>query len=126
MSAERLNNFELAVTLLREYVDEPIQTKRDLAGVVLGYIMAFELAWKCLQDRISALGYAERGPKPVLSAGLKAGLIPVVLEETWAKMLEDRNLASHVYNQAYAEELVGRIRQTHVAALELLRKTLDP
>ncbi len=125
MNVARLKNFELAEISLREYLQEPILTKRDLAGIVLGYVMAFELGWKCLQDRITDLGYSERGPKPTLSAGLKAGLIPTSQEATWATMLEDRNLASHVYNQAFAEELVGRIRQTHAGALEDLFKVLS-
>lgn len=125
MNAARLKNFKLAVTSLQEYIEEPIQSKRDLAGIVLGFVMAFELGWKCLQDRIAELGYTERGPKPTLSAGLKARLIPISQEATWATMLEDRNLAFHIYNQAFAEELVARIRKTHANALQDLLKVLS-
>jgi nucleotidyltransferase substrate binding protein (TIGR01987 family) len=117
---QRLENLSLAVASLREYVEEPIATKRDLAGIVFGFVLAFELAWKCLQDRIVELGYAERGPKLTLSASLQAGLIPVAEENTWAQMLEDRNLATHIYNVAFAEELVARIEQTHLSSLERL------
>lgn len=56
MSQKRLDNLALAVSSLREYVEEPVESKRDLAGIVLGFVMAFELAWKALQDRIGELG----------------------------------------------------------------------
>ena len=117
---KRLDNLTASMASLREYVEEPAISKRNLAGTVFGFVRAFELACKCLQDQVAGPGYAERGPKPVLSAAFQAGFIPVEGEETWSQMLADRNLASRIYNQNFANALAERIRQSHVKALEAL------
>lgn len=118
MNPQRLENFRNAVDSLGEYVREPITSKRDLAGIVFGFVLAYELAWKCLQEKVGELGYSERGPKPVLSAALQAKLIDVADEPHWAQMLQDRNLASHVYDAQFAEQLSARISGTHLRLLQ--------
>jgi nucleotidyltransferase substrate binding protein (TIGR01987 family) len=125
MNHHRLENLSTSVSTLREYVNEPITSKRDLAGTVFGFILTFELAWKCLQDAVGDLGYLERGPKPVLQAALQSGLIQYSDEPTWSQMLEDRNLASHVYREELALEIFNRVRATHLAALEVIAERLQ-
>jgi nucleotidyltransferase substrate binding protein (TIGR01987 family) len=121
---QRLENFQRSVKTLRAYADEPVTSQRDIAGIVHGFNFAFELSWKCLQDRIAELGYTERGPKPTLSVSLKAGLIPVAEEPVWAQMLEDRNLAIHTYNEQLAKEIASRVMSTHLPVLEEMVKRL--
>jgi nucleotidyltransferase substrate binding protein (TIGR01987 family) len=124
LNQQRLQNCCASVDALREYVEEPITSKRDFAGLAFGFVMAFELAWRCAQDRVTDLGYAERGPKPVLSAALKSGLIQLEDEDAWSTMLEDRNLASHVYDERFARDLARRISETHLPALTSLMDRL--
>lgn len=118
MNPQRLENFRKSVQSLQDYVREPVTSKRDLAGIVFGFMLAFELAWKCLQDKVGELGYTERGPKPVLTAALQAKLIPTADDEAWAEMLQDRNLASHVYDEPFAQALTARIAAKHLRLLE--------
>lgn len=125
MNQQRLDNLSSSVLSLREYVVEPITSKRDLAGAVFGFIMAFELAWKSLQDAVADRGYSERGPKLVLQAAFQAGIIPYDDEPTWSQMLEDRNLGSHIYREELALEIFGRIQSSHLPALEALVSNLS-
>jgi len=117
--------FSAAVKTLREFVDEPIVTKRDVAGVLQGFEFSFELAWKSLQDEIQALGYQQRGPRLVLQAAYDANLIAKEDSEIWADILEDRNLIAHTYRPEWATELAKRIKNQHLPALEALAQKLD-
>jgi nucleotidyltransferase substrate binding protein (TIGR01987 family) len=120
----RLENFRLALDSLEEFVVEPQRSKRDLAGTVFGFMIAFDLAWKCAQDEIILRGYEERGPKLALKAAFAAGLIDPLQEASWSQMLEDRNLAAHIYDQEFALAVTRRIAVTHLRALKGLYKTL--
>jgi Nucleotidyltransferase substrate binding protein like len=76
------------------------------------------------KDRISELGYMERGAKASLGTALKAGLILGTEEPAWAHMMEDRNLASHTYNLAFAEEVSKRIIDSYASTLRSLLSRL--
>lgn len=122
---KRAEQLATAVATLREFVSEPIQTKRDIAGVLQGFSFCFELAWKALQDEVAARGYLERGPRPVLSAAFDAGLIAEGAEEQWAELVADRNLVAHTYRPEWAVELVERISRTYLPLFEDVVRAID-
>ncbi|MFZ4508982.1 MAG: HI0074 family nucleotidyltransferase substrate-binding subunit [Fimbriimonas sp.] len=126
MKITSADKFRNALATLVEFLDEPVETKRDVAGVLQGFAFTFELAWKATQDHISALGYLQRGPRPSLQAGVETGLIRPEEAEGWSSMLEDRNLVSHVYRPEWALELVERIRTQHLPLLISLAERLHP
>jgi len=125
MNLKRLENFKRALDSLDSFVITPILTPRDLAGSVYGFVMAFDLAWKCAQDKIIEIGFPDRGPKPVLTAAFKAGLISPQDEPVWSQMLNDRNLSAHVYDEEMARVIVARISQTHLKAMQSLLNKLE-
>lgn len=43
----------------------------------------------------------------------------------WLKLLDDRNLTSHIYNDATASEIFQRIQTTHRALLQELSRYLN-
>ena len=114
-----------AVSTLREFLDEPVVSKRDLAGVLQGFSFSFELAWKALQDETLRRGYLQKGPRPVLQAAFESGIISPESSEIWANMMEDRSLVAHTYRTEWATQLVDRIRGTHLAALESVSQSLN-
>ncbi|MDR3689850.1 MAG: HI0074 family nucleotidyltransferase substrate-binding subunit [Fimbriimonas sp.] len=116
----RIEKLRRSLVALQEFLEKPANSKLDHAGIVFGFVVAFEHAWKCLEDRVSDLGYATRKIKPILDTILKAGLIPASDEKIWMQMLEDKNLSWHVYDEDQACELAGRIRSTHLEALDSL------
>ena len=99
---------------------------RDIAGIVHGFEICYELAWHSLQDEAQAQGVVSIGPKPALRYGLSALLIPLDQEEGWVKMHEDRNLAAHTYRPEWAMDLVARIRDDHFLKLKMLADRLAP
>jgi nucleotidyltransferase substrate binding protein (TIGR01987 family) len=124
MSANK-EKFVQALKTLHEYLDSPIREPRDVAGILQGFAFTFELAWRAVQDDIAAKGYAQRGPRPSLQAGLEAGLIPVHDAEVWAEMVESRNLVAHAYRPEWAITLVEKIRAQFLPALENLKQKLS-
>ncbi|MBW7926563.1 MAG: nucleotidyltransferase substrate binding protein [Fimbriimonadaceae bacterium] len=120
-----LEKFATSVGSLREFVSEPVETKRDVAGVLQGFGTAVELAWKALQQRTTELGFTQRGPRLVLQASLQAGLVPPDVAELWAEMFEDRNLLAHTYRPEMALDLVDRIANQHLPLLEAALKVLQ-
>ena len=120
----RIEKLKRSLSTLNEFIEEPAVTKRDLTGVVFGFVVTFEHAWKCLEDRVSDLGYSTRKIKPILDAVVKAGLITKTEEDIWLEMLEDKNLAWHVYSETNSRELAARIRSTHFKALEAVHERL--
>jgi nucleotidyltransferase substrate binding protein (TIGR01987 family) len=120
----RIEKLRRSIEALKEFLDKPATSKLDNAGIVFGFVVAFEHAWKCLEDRVSDLGYATRKIKPILDTILEAGLIPRSDEKIWLQMLEDKNLSWHVYDESNACALATRIRDTHLQALESLHTRL--
>ena len=124
MSANR-EKFVQALKTLHEYLESPIREPRDIAGILQGFAFTFELGWRAVQDDIAAKGYAQRGPRLSLQAGLEAGLIPVDDAEIWAEMVESRNLVAHAYRPEWAIALVEKIRSQFLPALEQLKQKLS-
>ncbi len=120
-----LDKFATSVGSLREFVSEPVETKRDVAGVLQGFGTAVELGWKALQQRTTELGFTQRGPRLALQAALQAGLVPPEGAEPWAEMLEDRNLLAHTYRPEMALDLVDRIANQHLPWLEAALRVLQ-
>ena len=121
----RRERFGMALGSLRAFCAEPIENDRDVAGILQGFAFTFELAWKVLQDEIERRGYAERGPRLSLSAGLKAGIVPAEDADAWSDTLEDRNMVAHTYRPDWARSLAERIGTAYLPILERLAAALD-
>jgi nucleotidyltransferase substrate binding protein (TIGR01987 family) len=76
-------------------------------GLIQRFEFCFELAWKAVQAAAADEGVAVRSPKMALAHALQSGW--AFEEATWFRMLEARNLASHTYDEAVAEELAREI-----------------
>ena len=122
---QRLNNFENAHKNLIEMLDllkkEPSSKAYKLA-VIQSYEMDIELAWKTLKDYLNYLGYKLQAPREVIK---QAFAIDIVEDgETWIQMLEDRNLTSHIYDEAKAQEIVDSISNNYFSKLNVLYEFL--
>ena len=83
------------------------------AGVIANFNITFELAWKALQEvlRLEGVEQAVTGaPRDILKLGYRFGLIDDIA--VWLLMLESRNIAIHIYNEAEADKLLILIRDS--------------
>lgn len=97
----------------------PNEFVRDSA--IQRFEFTFELFWKSLKAYCDASGTRVFSPRDSLRTAFQLGLIAD--EPEWLRMLEDRNLTSHTYNEATAQaifsHLPGYARMIRQALAEL-------
>ncbi|MBW2702973.1 MAG: nucleotidyltransferase substrate binding protein [Deltaproteobacteria bacterium] len=121
-------NLELALNNLERFLDEPIVSDRDRAGVLQAFEYTFELSWKAAQKIAADQGLSAQSPRQALKAAFQLGLIPLDEEETWLSMLNDRNRTVHTYRAELAQEIFERVRdryQKALAGLLLRARSMD-
>jgi nucleotidyltransferase substrate binding protein (TIGR01987 family) len=84
--------------------------------------MSFELSWNMVKDYLSEQGFTDiKSPRDSIKKAFETDLIRD--GNGWLKMMEDRNLTSHAYDEETAKEIEKFIRLEHYSLLEKLYKT---
>lgn len=105
--ADAVGAFEQALQRLREVLTEPETTVvRDAA--IKRFEFTFELAWKATQRFLRAQGIACRSPKQCLQEAFAFGLVQD--NPLWIRMLEDRNLTVHTYDDRTAQKIYNNLK----------------
>ena len=92
-------------------------TKLEKQGVIQKFEYTHELAWNVLKDHLTDVGYSNLvGSKDSTRQAFKSNLISD--GETWMEMRRVRNLTSHTYDEALAEETFGSIIKSFFPAFE--------
>lgn len=107
---ERIEDLSKAVNRLGEAIEESkkidFSTLKD--GVIQRFEFTIELSWKALKSLLNEEGIeSATTPKSTVKEAGKVGVIKNI--DIWIEMLDDRNLTSHIYNQAIADEIYERI-----------------
>jgi nucleotidyltransferase substrate binding protein (TIGR01987 family) len=99
--------FEQALQRFREVLAEPETTVvRDAA--IKRFEFTFELGWKATQRFLRAQGIVSRSPKQCLQEAFAFGLVQD--NPLWIRMLEDRNLTVHTYDERTAQKIYNGLR----------------
>lgn len=108
---QRFANYKKAVRQLQGAVE--LSEQRELSplekqGVIQAFEFTHELAWNVLKDYLQDQGNQNvKGSKDATREAFKVELIAD--GEQWMAMIQSRNVSSHTYNQATADELVDVI-----------------
>jgi nucleotidyltransferase substrate binding protein (TIGR01987 family) len=101
-----LDSFNKALRRLAEALDAPPgDLVRDAS--IQRFEFTFELAWKAIKNTATVEGLECMSPRSCLKLAFCQGWIDD--EPIWLAMLEDRNRASHTYDEKLAEQLYGRL-----------------
>ena len=101
-----LEDFKKTIARLEEAMSlEKTGIVRDSA--IKRFELCFDLAWKCIKSYARREGIECNSPRSCLKVAFQLNLISY--DENWLKMLDDRNLAVHIYREEYAEELYSRL-----------------
>ena len=116
---EKYKYFTDAVARLREALDDykktPLDSVRD--GTIQRFEFCTELAWKTMREYLLDQGYTDiNSPKAVVKQAFAFGMIQD--QQAWIKLLDDRNLTSHVYDEATAKAIFERIENQHLALFD--------
>lgn len=114
-----IEDFEKATLRLEEVLKlEKTEVVRDSA--IKRFELSFDLSWKCIKAHAKEEGVECFSPRACFKAAFQIKLIDY--NETWLKMLDDRNLTTHVYKERYAEEVYERLFDYVGYFRELLNK----
>lgn len=125
---QRFDNFNLALhqlTLAVELSQQREFTDLEKQGVIQGFEFVHELAWNVLKDFLEYEGIQGMvGSRGAVREAFKRGLIEE--GDLWMDMIEKRNLTSHTYNSALAQELVTLIVNDYYPAFLAMQRTMQP
>ena len=120
---QKIENYHHALARLAEAVqiytaDPGDALYRD--GLIQRFEFTVELAWKSLkeylEDQGAVLGIAS--PRGVLKEAYAAGVITDA--ETWNRIIEARNITSHVYDEKTAQTVADQIAREFLPVLQKL------
>lgn len=104
---ETILAYEKALKRLTEVLAEPESAiTRDAA--IKRFEFTFELLWKSLQKFFRDQGIPCNSPKGCLKEAFSYGLIAD--NPLWVRMIDDRNLTVHTYNEAVSTEIYQRLK----------------
>ena len=114
---ERQGDVRASAARLNEAMAQPeSDIIRD--ATIQRFEFTFEVVWKTLKLFLERQGHECGGPRPTLKKAFAEGLIPTTEEaDIWLRMLEDRNLTSHAYDQALAARIHLHIVRDYAALL---------
>lgn len=124
---QRFDNFTRALHQLRLAVE--LSQQRPLSdlekqGVIQAFGVVHELAWNVLKDFLEFEGIQGIvGSRETVREAFKRALLDD--GELWMDMIEKRNLSSHAYNQALADELVRIIIDGYYPAFLALQQHMQ-
>lgn len=101
-----LEDFEKTILRLEDVL-KLVKTEVVRDSAIKRFELCFDLSWKCIKLYAKREGVECFSPRDCLKVAYQLGLIDY--DETWLKMLDDRNLTVHVYKEKYAEEVYSRL-----------------
>ena len=124
---QRFQHFERAYADLQEALElaatRPL-SKLEKQGVIQGFEVTHELAWKLLKDYLNYQGEPDiTGSRDSVRAAFKYELVSD--GETWLAMIAARNLTSHAYNREIAEQILVAITTRYFPAFSALNETFQ-
>jgi nucleotidyltransferase substrate binding protein (TIGR01987 family) len=114
------NDFTKALNALEQ---SALEAKSDLEidGMIQRFEFTCELLWKFLKLYLEHEGIIVKTPRECFKEAYRMGLLTD--EEKSLKMIDDRNLSVHLYDQKSSRDVFQRIKTDHIILFqEILRR----
>jgi len=126
---QRLDNYGRALAALQRAVDTARQrplSELEEQGLIQAFEVTHELSWLLLKDFLADQGVSGiSGSRDAVREAVVRELLSPGSEATWMAMIRSRNLTSHTYNPALAQEIAGLIVEQYAAALQYLERAMQ-
>lgn len=122
---ERQKQVREAANRLAEAVSQP---ETDIArdATIKRFEFTFEVVWKTLKLFLEHQGHECNSPRSTIRKAFTEGLIATPEEaDIWLRMLEDRNLTSHTYDEGLARRIYSGIVQEYAVRLGTMAATIQ-
>jgi len=101
-----IEDFKKSINRLKEVLElEKTAINRDSA--IKRFELCFDLAWKSIKLYAKKEGIECNSPRACFKTAFQLNLINY--EEKWLKMIDDRNLTTHLYKEEYADQVYERL-----------------
>jgi nucleotidyltransferase substrate binding protein (TIGR01987 family) len=121
---QRLSNFKKSLAHLADAVKIKEPSIIQQAGTIQFFEMSFELAWKSVKDYLQEQGFIDiKSPKATIKKAFEISLIED--GHLWLEALENRNLATHTYDEKTAKKIYDLICNSYFPLLEELKNKLE-
>lgn len=112
-----LKSWEQALGRFSEVLLRDNSDRIVIDAAIQRFEFCFELGWKTLKVFLEFEGYAPSSPRQTLKDALRIQWLSD--EQGWLQMLQDRNLASHTYHEALADQIYSRLADHRARMSEL-------
>lgn len=119
---QRFVNFEKSYKSLNKYIDKPIETELERAGIIQLFEISFELSWKLMKDYLEFQQLIVKSPRETIKQAYQIELIDE--GHIWINALADRNLTVHTYDEELAKKMVQDISRIYYPELKKLYEKL--
>ncbi|MBU1754158.1 nucleotidyltransferase substrate binding protein [bacterium] len=120
---QRRTNYNKALGQLSKFIERGELNELEKQGLIQCFEYNYELAWNTIKDFYESQGETNiQGSRDAIRLAFKRGLIED--GEIWMKMVQDRALTSHTYNEDTAEEIVTGILDSYYQEFIKLQKKL--
>ena len=105
-----------------------VQPESDLIrdATIQRFEFTFEVVWKTLKLYLERQGHECGGPRPTLKKAFAENLIATPEEaDVWLRMIEDRNLTSHAYDEALASRIYRHVVQDYAPLLGSMSRKIQ-
>jgi len=119
---QRFENLKRSYLLLERTISIKDPSEAERGGLIQFFETTFELTWKTIKDYLESEGIDAKTPRETLKQAFKIGLLED--GETWMKMLGDRNLMSHTYDEAESKKIEQKIRVEYFPQIKAIYETL--
>lgn len=112
---KKYDNFHTHLAVLARASGEDLENEFIISGIIDKFFIQFELGWKVLKELLLLEG-DRRGqtgsPRDIIKAAYAC--FDFIEEETWLRMLRERNDCTHIYNGDMAKLLVQNILDIYI------------
>lgn len=110
-------DFEKALSNLKSGVEQS-SDDLDIDGTIKRFELCYELSWKLIKEYLADIGIICNNPRDCFKSAFVNNLLDS--EDTWLKMVEERNYLVHTYTFEKSREIFERIKDSYVASLKYL------
>ena len=126
---QRLENYGRALAALQRAVatarERPLSELEE-QGLIQAFEFTHELSWLLLKDFLTDQGASGvSGSRDAVREAIVRELLSPGSEPTWMAMIRSRNLTSHTYNPALAQEIAELIVERYAPALQELQISME-
>jgi len=124
---QRFENYKKALTQLESAVQlagvRPLSNLEE-QGMIKAYEFNYELAWNLIKDYLVWQGFDDIvGSRDAFRTAFNRGIVSD--GKVWMDMVRDRNMTTHIYDEAVADTVIKKILTTYYPAVQLLKTKFE-